>query len=133
MFENLLSATLFILVCILLYRFHPQILTAFQRFDANNRARIQGEIRDRSDSLAHFRHTLKLAEEQVEEVSAVTVSDERTGTPVTRYLFEGETFATEREAARIREDRVRAMARAFYVELPAALAARKGDGKLGKE
>ena len=133
MFENLISATLFILVCILLYRFHPQILAAFQRFDANNRARIQGEIRDRGDSLAHFRHTLKLAEEQVEEVSAVTVPDERTATPVTRYLFEGETFATEREAMRVREDKVRALARAFYVELPAALAARRGDGKLGRE
>ncbi len=132
MLENLLTASLFILAGILLYRFHPAILRGFQRFDAQNRARIQAEIRDRSDALAHFRHTLSLAEEQVEEVGAVSVADERTGLPVTRYLFEGETFADQRDATRAREDKVRAVARGFYVDLPAALAARKGDGKLGR-
>lgn len=133
MLENLLSAALFILACILLYRFHPAILGALRRFDANNRARIQAEIKDRSDSLAHFRHTLRLAEEQVEQVGAVTSADERTGTAVTRYLFEGETFASERDAVRAREKKVRTIARGFYMDLPAALRARRGEDKLGRE
>lgn len=133
MVQNLLITAAIIFAGLLLYRFHPAILAALRRFDADNRARIEGETRDRNDSLAHFRHTLRLAEEQVEDVTAVTVSDERTAQPVTRYLFEGETFAQERDAKRVREDKVRGLAREFYMELPAALAARRGDGKLGKD
>jgi hypothetical protein len=129
---NLISASLFVLVCIVAYRFHREILARLRRFDAQNRARIEAQRRDRADATAHFRHTLGLAEEQVEPVSAITVSDERTATPVTRYVFEGETFADEREARRAREEKVRAIARGFYMELPAALAARSGDGKLGR-
>jgi hypothetical protein len=130
--ENLVYASLFVLVCILVYRFHREILGGLRRFDAGNRARIEAQRKDRADATAHFRHTLGLAEEQVEPVSAITVSDERTATPVTRYVFEGETFADERDARRVREEKVRAIARSFYVELPAALAARGGDGKLGR-
>ncbi len=77
------------------------MLGAFRRFDARTRERIASEREDRADALAHFRHTLKLAEEQVEEVSTVTVPDERTGMPVTRYLFEGETFLREEDAAAV--------------------------------
>jgi hypothetical protein len=130
--ENLIFSSLFILVGIVVYRFHREIFGRLRRFDAENRARIESQIKDRTDATAHFRHTLGLAEEQVEPVSAITVSDERTATPVTRYLFEGETFADEREAKRAREDKVRAIARAFYMELPAALAARSSDSKLGR-
>jgi hypothetical protein len=54
----------------------------------------------------------------------------KTGTAVTRYTFEGERFATRRDAERVREERVRALARKFYMELPAALAARREDGRL---
>ncbi len=61
------------------------------------------EMRDRADSLAHFRHTLKLAEEQVEEVGEIDAIDERLGTPVTRYVFEGELFATRDEAEAARQ------------------------------
>ena len=131
MFRDLITVTLFIVAGILVYRFHPQILAALKRFDAGNRARIEGEVRDRTDNLAHFRHTLRLAEEQFEQVQAIDVADERTGEPITRYLFEGEAFSTEREAKRAREDKVRAKAREFYIELPAALAARS-ESKLGK-
>jgi hypothetical protein len=119
-----------ILACILAYRFHRPILAALQRFDAENRKRKIDEVRDRTDQLAHFRHTLSRAEEQVEAVSEVTRSDERTATPVTRYVFEGEQFATRREAEQVRADKVRLLARTFYMDLPEALAARKGDGRL---
>jgi hypothetical protein len=57
------------------------------------------------------------------------VPDERTGDPVTRYLFEGETFASRDEAEAARNEKIVAKAREFYMELPAALAAR-GNGKL---
>ena len=115
------------------YRFWPRIFAALKRFDDQNRARIESDIRDRSDSLAHFRHTLRIAEEQVEEIGEIEAPDERTGVPVKRYLFEAERFATRREAEHAREEKVRALARKFYMELPAALSARKGDGKLGRD
>ncbi len=127
--RDLIQMSLAILVGILTYRYHREILAALRRFDARNRARIAGEERDKADSLAHYRHTLTLAEEQVEEVSEITLSDPRTATPLTRYVFEGEHFATRREAERAREEKVRAKARAFYRELPLALSAR-GDEKL---
>jgi hypothetical protein len=130
--ENLIGASLFVLVCIVVYRFHREIFAGLRRFDAQNRARIEAQLKERTDATAHFRHTLGLAEEQVDQVRTVTVSDERTAMPVTRYLFEGETFMDEREARRAREEKVRAIARSFYMELPAALAARGGDGKLGR-
>jgi hypothetical protein len=128
--ERLLETGLFLLAAILIYGFREKILARLSRFDATNRERIVNEQRDRSDSLAHFRHTLGRAEEQVEAVSEITVPDARTGTPVTRYIFEAEQFATRMEAERVRAERVRALARSFYSELPTALAERKGDGKL---
>lgn len=133
MFWNFFTTTGFIIAGLVFYRFWPRIFAALKRFDDQNRARIEGDIRDRSDSLAHFRHTLRIAEEQVEEIGEIDVPDERTGVPVKRYLFEAERFATRREAERAREEKVRALARKFYMELPAALATRKGDGKLGKD
>jgi hypothetical protein len=110
---------------------HPRVLGAFRRFDAGNREKIEAERNDRGDQVAHFRHTLKLAEEQVEDVTSFTVADERTGQPVTRWLFDGETFANERDARLVREDQVRKVARGFYMDLPAALRARKEDDRLG--
>jgi hypothetical protein len=133
MFWNLFTTTAFIIAGLLFYRFWPAIFAAVKRFDEQNRARIEGEQRDRRDNLAHYRHTLQIAEEQVEEVCEIEVPDERTAVPVKRYLFEGERFAERREAERARADKVRALARKFYMELPAALAARKGDGKLGRD
>jgi|SRR5579871_1577867 len=119
-----------IIVGTLFYRYHRQVLARLRRFDAANRARREQEIRDRYDALAHFRHTLSRAEEQVEPVNEVELRDERTGTPVKRFVFEAETFATKAEAERVREAKVRALARNFYLELPRALAARPGDGRL---
>ena len=115
---------------ILFYRFHRQIFANLRRFDAANRARREAEIRDRTDSLAHFRHTFAQAEEQVETVSEVQFTDERTGTPVTRFVFEGETFGTREDAEHVRAAKVRVLARNFYLDLPRALTARRDDGRL---
>ena len=128
MIWNLLTAVVVVLAGIALV--HPRVLGAFRRFDARTRQRIAAEREDRADALAHFRHTLKLAEEQVEEVSTLTVPDERTGMPVTRYVFEGEAFMREADAAAARADKMRAIARGFYMDLPAALRARREDDKL---
>ena len=102
MLRDLLTASAFIAVLILVYRYHRDIMTALTRFDARNVKRIEDEKRDKTDPIAHYRHTLKTAEEQVEGVGEVTVSDERLGTPVTRYVFEGEQFTTRFDAERVR-------------------------------
>ena len=130
MLRDLLTTSLFIAVLLVLYRFRHDIAAALARFDARNVKRIEDEQRDKSDPIAHFRHTLKVAEEQVEAVGEISVGDERLGTPVTRYVFEGEQFATRADAERVRAEKIRAIARGFYVELPRALATKKQDGKL---
>jgi hypothetical protein len=125
-----LLTTAFLILCgILLYRFREPILVRLRRFDAQNIARQQAEARDRRDGLAHFRHTLALAEDQVEEVQTFEARDKRTGLPVTRYVFECEIFASADEAEAARQRAIVVKARDFYRELPVALS-RRGDGRL---
>lgn len=128
MASELILTALFILGAILLV--HPRTLAFLRGVDARNRARIENERSDRSDRTAHFRHTLGVAEEQVEAVSAITVPDERTGVPVRRWVFEGETFASEDDAEAVRAEKMRAIALGFYRELPAALHAPKEDDRI---
>jgi hypothetical protein len=118
-----------VLAAILIYRFHSSILAALARFDARNAARKLEEARDRQDRLAHYKHTVKLAEEQVDEIAEITVTDERTGSPVSRFLFAGEAFVSREDAEAARQEVIIAKAREFYVELPAALT-RRGNGTL---
>jgi hypothetical protein len=125
--EGLIGTTVLIIAAILLYRFRAPVLDALHRFDARNVARIREEIGDRRDPVAHYKHTLRLAEEQVEEVSELSAHDSRTGLPVTRYVFEGEQFATRDEAEAARQRSIVAKARTFYQELPAALARRRKE------
>jgi hypothetical protein len=130
--RDMLSAAVFLLVAILVFGFRERILAVLGRFDARNVARRRQEASDRQDRLAHYRHTLDLAGEQVEEIGETTLPDARTGTRVTRYLFEGEMFASRDEAEAARNEAIVAKAREFYKELPAALT-RRGNGKLGRE
>jgi hypothetical protein len=118
-----------VLAAILIYRFHRSILAALARFDARNAARKLEEARDRHDRLAHYKHTLKLAEEQVDEVVETTVPDQRTGAQVSRFVFEGEAFVSREDAEAARQEAIVAKAREFYVELPTALT-RRGNGTL---
>jgi hypothetical protein len=128
--ERLFLTAGFILACLLVYRFHRPFLDALKRFDEQNEERQLEELRDRKDQLAHFRHTISRAEEQVEEIGELDVDDERTGMPVRRYVFEGTSFATRDEAERARAEKIGVLARTFYRDLPAALSARKGDERL---
>ena len=127
MIRDLLTVFGFLAVALLTYRYHEAIAAALRRFDARNVRRIQEQEQERADPLAHFKHTLKTAEEQVEAVSEITVADERLGTPVTRFLFEGQQYASRREAEAARAEKIRAIARGYYMELPRALAERRGD------
>lgn len=125
--RQLIVTTILVICGILLYRFRTPILAALKRFDERNIERQRQERLDRTDRLAHYRHTLRLAEEQVEEVGELAARDERTGMPVTRYLFEGEQFASRDEAEAARQRAIVAKARAFYEELPAALTQRRKE------
>ena len=128
--SDMLKMAALILVAIAIYGMRHRILAALRRFDAANIARRREEMRDRQDRLAHYKHTLRLAEEQVEAIHEIAARDERTALPVTRHVFEGVTYISREEAERARQESIVAKARDFYVELPAALA-RRGDGKLG--
>lgn len=127
--RDLLSMALFLLVLIVVFGKRDFILARLRRFDDRNAERRAEEMRDRRDRLAHFKHTLRLAEEQVEEIGEDTIADPRTGTPVKLWLFEGQRYLSRDEAEAARNDSIVAKARAFYVDLPKALAQR-GDGKL---
>jgi hypothetical protein len=116
MLENVFWACGFVLVCILLYRFG---LPALKRFDAENVSRIEQQERDKADPTAHIRHALETAQEQVEQVAEV-----KTGAGV-QYLFEAQIFPTRDEAEEARANRIGAIARRFYAELPQALAGRE--------
>lgn len=127
MTRDLISVVLLIGLLLLIYRFQHPLRAALRRFDARNVGRIREQEVEKSDPLAHFKHTLKTAEEQVEDVSEIAALDARLGTSVTRYVFEGEQFATRREAENVRAEKIRAIARGYYADLPTALAERRKD------
>lgn len=116
MLENVFWACGFVLVCILIYRFGLPVL---KRFDAENVARIERQARDKADPTAHIRHALETAEEQVEAVMEIKTGDS------VQYLFEAQVFPTRDEAEEARANRIGAIARRFYAELPQALAGRE--------
>jgi hypothetical protein len=128
--NDLYTTAAVILAAILVYHFRGTWLGALRRFDERNVERLEEERRDKSDPVAHFKHTLKVAGEQVEEVQEIVEQDERTGDPVTRYLFNAEKFATREEAEEARNIVVVAKARIYYRHLPAALAARRDDDRI---
>ena len=130
MLWNLTNVTLIIVAALGLYWLWPRLTAAFKRFDEDNRARIERQWRERGDRDAHIRHTLDVAEEQVEAIVEVRETDPRTGSPVTRYAFEGVWYASRDEAEAVRAQKIGDIARSFYRDLPAALAARRHDGRL---
>jgi hypothetical protein len=127
MFWNLTTTALFVIAALVLYRLWPAISAALKRFDQQNRARIENQSRERFDHHAHFRHTLDVAQEQVEEIVEIMETDPRTATPVKRFVFEGVWYPTLDEAERARAQKIGDIARGFYRDLPAALTARRED------
>ena len=104
-----------ILAGMLVYRY---VLPRFRRFDEENVKRIVQQAHDKKDPTAHIRHALDVAAEQVEEVQEITVG------AATHYLFEAQVFATREDAEEMRAQRIGAVARRFYEELPAAMMGR---------
>ena len=102
-----------------------QIWRALRRFDAKNAERRMQEFRSAFDQFSHYRQTLDLVEEQVEDVSVVSVPDQRTGEPVTRYVFLGTWYATRKEAEEARHAVVIEKAREFYVDLDRVFLSRR--------
>jgi hypothetical protein len=125
MLRDVLTLAGFLAVGMLIYRYHRAVIAALKRFDARNVKRIEDQVRARVDPLAHFRETMAVAGEQVEDIQEVTVQDARLGTPVKHYVFEGEHFLTRDDAERVRAAKIGSIARNYYVELPKALAERK--------
>lgn len=114
---NLFSAVLILFGVVLICAFRYRILAALRRFETNNALRRAEEARALFDRNAHYRQTVRFAEEEVEEVAKLTVPDERTGEPVTRYVFLGEQFATRKDAEAARYAAVIEKAREFYKDL----------------
>ena len=127
MLSDVVGTFLLIVAALVLYRLRHPILRRLRRFDQENVQRIAQQERDKTDPLAHYRHTLRTAEEQVEDVIPIIEPDERLGTPVTRYLFEGERYADRTDAERVRAEKIRDIARGYYQDLPVALAERRKD------
>ncbi len=112
MLENVFWASAFILACILFYRF---ALPALKRFDTENVERIVRQEQDKSDPTAHIRHALEMAEEQVEPVTEIKVGE------IVQYLFETRLYLDRDDAEAARAERIGAIARRFYAELPKAM------------
>jgi len=127
MLSQIIGTFLVIVAALVAYGYRRWIVEHLRRFDDQNVRRIAEQERDKVDPLAHYRHTLRTAEEQVEAVSEILEPDKRLGTPVTRYLFEGERFADRADAERVRAEKIRAIARGYYQDLPVALAERRKD------
>jgi hypothetical protein len=115
--ENLLTVTLLFLAGALVYRFKDRILGPLRRFEARNAQRRADEVRALFDRNAHYRQTLQIAEEQIEPVEKIEVPDERTGQPVTRFLFQGGQYASLADAEAARYAEVVGKAREFYIDL----------------
>jgi hypothetical protein len=111
---------------ILIYGFRRRIIGTFRSFEARNARRRADEARALYDKHAHYRQTVEFAQEEVEEVARITVRDERTGEPVTRYLFLGDQYPTRSEAEAVRFSMVIEKAREFYKDLDRIYLARRG-------
>lgn len=131
MLRDTLTLFGFLGVAILIYRYHRAVIAALRRFDARNVKRIEDQARARTDPMAHFRETLSVAEEQVEDIHEVQAIDARLGTAVTHFVFEGEHFLTRDDAERARAAKIGAIARSYYADLPRALAERQAPGTVG--
>ena len=117
MISNLINLALILFGAVLLYGLRGRLVSALQRFEARNARRRAEELRALMDRYAHYRQTVEFAEEQVEPVTILTLSDSRTGVPVDRYVFLGEQYATRKDAEEARHAAVIEKAREFYIDL----------------
>jgi hypothetical protein len=124
--QNLLTVAVIFALIALFMAFRDRIIGALKRFEARNAARRAEEARALFDNYAHYRQTMELAEEQVEEVQKFRTTDARTGEPIERYIFLGIQYATRREAEAARHEATIEKAREFYMELDKMYLSRRG-------
>jgi hypothetical protein len=124
--QNLLTVAVIFALIALFMVFKDRIVGALKRFDARNTARRAEEARALFDNYAHYRQTMELAEEQVEEVQKFRTTDTRTSEPIERYVFEGVQYPTRREAEAARHEAIIGKAREFYMELDKMYLSRRG-------
>lgn len=122
--ENIIFICLGFLAIAALYRWGGPILAALRRFDERNIRRKQEQNAARFDPNAHYRETMRLAEEQVEEITEFTEPG-----PVTIYLFDGEEYDRREDAQAAREKIVFEKARGFYIELDTIYLGRRGRSR----
>ena len=115
--SNLIHVVLILCGVLLAVAAYKPLLRALRRFEARNAERRMQEFHSAMDQYAHYRQTIQLIEEHIEPVSPVPVHDERTGEPVTRYLFLGSLYATRKDAEGARYAIIIEKARDFYVDL----------------
>jgi hypothetical protein len=101
----------------LIYRHRHAILVRLRRFDERNAARREEEWQALFDSNAHYRHTVRLMEEQFEPVQEFPYSDPRTGPGAMRYVFQGVDYGSREEAEAARRGAIIEKARTFYMEM----------------
>ena len=115
--RNLFLITALFCLGAALYHWRSRILGPLRRFDERNAARQREELLARVRWDAHYRETLKLAEEQVEPVMEYSAPDARTGIMRPRYVFMGEEFPSRVEAEEARSAAIAGRARSFYQDL----------------
>jgi hypothetical protein len=115
--SNLITVAILLSAALLAYAAHRPVLAALRRFEARNAERRLQEIKSAMDRYAHYRQTLQFVDEQIEPVTPVTARDERTGEPVTRYVFLGTPYGTLKDTEAARYAVVVEKAREFYVDL----------------
>ena len=124
--QNLLTVAVLFAAIALFMAFRDRIMGVLKRFEARNAARRAEEARALFDNYAHYRQTMELAEEQVEEVQKFRTTDARTGEPIEGYIFLGVQYATRREAEAARHEATIEKAREFYMELDKMYLSRRG-------
>ena len=115
--SNLINVVMILCGVLLAVAVYRPVLRALRHFEARDAQRRMQEFHSAMDQYAHYRQTIQLIEEQVEQVSPVPVRDERTGELVTRYLFLGTLYSTRKDAEAARYAAVIEKAREFYVDL----------------
>ena len=123
--SNLIQVVLVLSGVLLAVGTYKPLRRMLRRFEAKNAERRMQEFQSALDQYAHYRQTIQLIEEQIEQVSSVTVSDERTGQPVTRFTFLGDLYATRKEAEAARYAAVIEKAREFYIDLDRVFLSRR--------
>jgi hypothetical protein len=117
--QNLFWFLLLFFAAGIVYRRRVSLIGALRRFDARNAARQREQLLQRVHPDAHYAETLRVANEEIEQVTEVQAPDARTGIMLPRYLFGGVEYVSREDAEEARLLAVADKARAFYAELDA--------------